>query len=102
MNPRCRLTILFDCCHSGSAVELPYLFRPDAEGRVSIINEVKEGLSLAKEASGLLQGGFSMKKVEWPMRISWRTGATRARMFGCSVAALMIRLLLIRACKALR
>lgn len=64
MNPRCRLTILFDCCHSGSAVELPYLFRPDAERRVNIINEVKEGLSLAKEASGLLQGGFSMKKVQ--------------------------------------
>jgi hypothetical protein len=63
MNPRCRLTVLFDCCHSGSAVELPYVFRPDADGRVNLVNNVKEGVSLAKEASVLLHGGFSMDKV---------------------------------------
>lgn len=63
LNPRCRLTILFDCCHSGSAVELPYVFRPDAEGRVNLVNNVKEGISLAKEASDLLHGGFSMEKI---------------------------------------
>lgn len=45
-------------------MELPYLFRPDAEGRVNIVDNVKEGISLAKEASALLQGGFSMKKVQ--------------------------------------
>ncbi|KAF7713870.1 Metacaspase [Penicillium ucsense] len=64
MNPRCRLTILFDCCHSGSAVELPYVFRPDADGRVNMVNNVKEGVSLLREASGLLQGGFSLAKVQ--------------------------------------
>ncbi|KAJ5610142.1 hypothetical protein N7510_006861 [Penicillium lagena] len=63
MNPRCRLTILFDCCHSGSAVELPYVFRPDADGRVNLMGNVKEGLSLAREVSGLLHGGFSIEKV---------------------------------------
>ncbi len=63
LNPRCRLTILFDCCHSGSAVELPYVFRPDADGRVNMISNVKEGISLAKEASSLLHGGFSIEKI---------------------------------------
>lgn len=63
LNPRCRLTILFDCCHSGSAVELPYVFRPDADGRVNLVNNVKEGISLAKEASVLLHGGFSIEKI---------------------------------------
>lgn len=63
MNPRCRLTILFDCCHSGSAVELPFVFRPDAEGRVNLINNVKQGVSLAMQASSLLRGGFSTEKV---------------------------------------
>lgn len=63
MNPRCRLTILFDCCHSGSAVELPFVFRPDAEGRVNLINNVKQGISLARDASNLLHGGFSVEKI---------------------------------------
>lgn len=63
MNPRCRLTVLFDCCHSGSAVELPFVFRPDAEGRVNLMNNVKQGISLAKEASNLLHGGFSVEKI---------------------------------------
>lgn len=63
MNPRCRLTILFDCCHSGSAVELPYVFRPDADGNVNMVNNVKEGISLVREASSLLRGGFSIEKI---------------------------------------
>ncbi|KKK16472.1 hypothetical protein P175DRAFT_0442973 [Aspergillus ochraceoroseus IBT 24754] len=62
LNPRCRLTILFDCCHSGSAVELPYVFRPDADGRVNLMNNVREGISLVREASHLLHGGFSVEK----------------------------------------
>jgi hypothetical protein len=63
MNPRCRLTILFDCCHSGSAVELPYVFRPDADGRVNMVNQVKQGMNLLSTASDLLRGGFSVEKV---------------------------------------
>jgi hypothetical protein len=62
LNPRCRLTILFDCCHSGSAVELPYVFRPDADGRVNLMNQVKQGMSLVSAASDLLRGG-SVNKV---------------------------------------
>lgn len=45
-------------------MELPYVFRPDADGRVNMVNNVKEGISLAKEASSLLKGGFSVKKVQ--------------------------------------
>lgn len=63
MNPRCRLTILFDCCHSGSAVELPFVFRPDADGRVNLMNTVKQGASLVSAAHDLLRGGFSVDKM---------------------------------------
>lgn len=63
MNPRCRLTILFDCCHSGSAVELPYVFRPDADGRVNLINNVKEGVNLARAAAEVFHGGFSIRRA---------------------------------------
>lgn len=64
MNPRARLTILFDCCHSGSAVELPYTYRPDADGNVNLVNNVKEGINLAMKASNLLQGGFRMDRLD--------------------------------------
>ncbi|EED22794.1 conserved hypothetical protein [Talaromyces stipitatus ATCC 10500] len=64
MNPYARLTILFDCCHSGSAVELPYTYRPDADGNINLVNNLKEGVHLAMEASNLLQGGFSMDRLD--------------------------------------
>jgi hypothetical protein len=63
MNPRCRLTILFDCCHSGSAVELPYVFRPDADGRVNLVNQVKQGIHLFTSASQIIRGGLTVDKV---------------------------------------
>jgi hypothetical protein len=63
MNPEARLTILFDCCHSGSACELPFVFRPDADGNVNLMDTVKKGIGLVHQAKGLLSGGFSMNKV---------------------------------------
>jgi hypothetical protein len=63
MNPEARLTILFDCCHSGSACELPFVFRPDADGNVNLMDTFKKGVGLVRAAEHLLQGGFSMTKV---------------------------------------
>lgn len=37
--PGCQLHIIFDCCHSGSAVELPYVYRTDEDGNVSLIDK---------------------------------------------------------------
>ena len=63
MNPRTRLTVLFDCCHSGSAIELPFVYRPDSQGNVNIVDTVKQGIGLVSAASNLLQGGFSSTKI---------------------------------------
>jgi hypothetical protein len=63
LNPAARLTILFDCCHSGSAVELPYVYRPDANGQVNLVDNVKQGLNLASAAYKLVQGGFSAAQI---------------------------------------
>lgn len=63
MNPRTRLTILFDCCHSGSAVELPYVYRPDENGEINLLDSAKQAVSLATGAAHLLQGGFSLNKM---------------------------------------
>jgi metacaspase-1 len=64
MHPEARLTILFDCCHSGSACELPFVFRPDAEGNVNMLDTFKKGVGLVRAAGDLLEGGLSMDKVD--------------------------------------
>ncbi|KAK4448907.1 peptidase C14, caspase domain-containing protein [Podospora aff. communis PSN243] len=64
MHPDARLTILFDCCHSGSACELPFVFRPDAEGNVNMLDTFKKGVGLVRAAGDLLGGGLSMDKVD--------------------------------------
>ncbi|KUI59250.1 Metacaspase-1 [Cytospora mali] len=58
-----RLTILFDCCHSGSACELPFVFRPDAEGNINLMDQIKKGVSLVRAAEHLVQGGWSRDKM---------------------------------------
>jgi metacaspase-1 len=57
------LFVIFDCCHSGSAIELPFVYRSDADGNVSMMDNVKTGVGLLQEASSLLHGGFTMDKV---------------------------------------
>lgn len=37
--PGCQLHILFDCCHSGSAVELPFVYRSDGDGRITLLDK---------------------------------------------------------------
>ena len=59
MNPNARLTILFDCCHSGSACELPYVYRPDENGNINLVDTVKEGIALFNQASHLVTEGFT-------------------------------------------
>ena len=61
--PSSSLFVVFDCCHSGSAIELPFVYRTDADGNVNMMDNVKQGLHLMGTASHLLQGGFTYDKV---------------------------------------
>lgn len=63
MAPHCSLFIVMDCCHSGSAVELPYVYRSDADGNVSLLDNLRQGARLVGDASDLIQGGFSFRSV---------------------------------------
>jgi len=58
-----RMTVIFDCCHSGSAIELPYVYMADSKGNVNMLDNLKSGAQLAQQAYSLLQGGFNMQKV---------------------------------------
>jgi len=62
--PGVRLTIIFDCCHSGTAIELPFVYRSDADGRVGLVDNIKQGMRLVVSARSLIQGGFSMEKID--------------------------------------
>lgn len=57
------LFVIFDCCHSGSAIELPFVYRSDADGNVSMMDNVKTGMGLLQGATSLIQGGFTMDKL---------------------------------------
>ena len=63
LHPSSTLFVVFDCCHSGSAIELPFVYRSDEDGNVNLVDNVKQGLHLVSTASHLLQGGFSFNKV---------------------------------------
>ena len=62
--PSSSLFIVFDCCHSGSAVELPFVYRTDEDGNVNLVDSVKKGISLIRAANDLIQGGFSVNKAQ--------------------------------------
>ncbi|KAH6883315.1 hypothetical protein J4E91_002901 [Alternaria rosae] len=59
----CTLFVVMDCCHSGSALELPYVYRSDSDGQISLMDNLKAGLTLANEARDIISGGFSYSKV---------------------------------------
>ena len=61
--PNSTLFVIFDCCHSGSALELPYVYRSDDDGNISLLDNVREGVHLMKEASDIISGGFSFDKL---------------------------------------
>jgi metacaspase-1 len=61
----CRLTALYDCCHSGSALDLPYIyvllayFTANYQGSNGL---VKEPNLLHEAAHGLLGAGLSYQR----------------------------------------
>lgn len=63
MAPECTLFIIMDCCHSGSAVELPFVYRSDSDGQISLMDNLKAGARLVGEAQNMISGGFSYRKI---------------------------------------
>lgn len=57
------LFVLFDCCHSGSAIELPYVYRSDEDGNINLMDNFKAGMELWSEASHLINGGFTFNQL---------------------------------------
>lgn len=61
--PSSTLFVIMDCCHSGSALELPYVYRSDDDGNVNMMDNLKQGMHLVGTASHLMQDGFSFQSI---------------------------------------
>lgn len=63
--PNSTLHIVFDCCHSGSATELPFVYRADGDGNVTMQQNLQAGMKLFGDLqeSHLLQGEFSIEDM---------------------------------------
>jgi hypothetical protein len=55
--PGSSLFVILDCCHSGSALELPLVYRSDDDGNVNLLDNIKQGVHLMSEANDLVTGG---------------------------------------------
>ncbi len=63
LHPTSTLFVVFDCCHSGSAIELPFVYRPDSGGNINLMDNVKQGLHLVQTAQHLVQGGSTYDRM---------------------------------------
>jgi len=63
MPPNSTLFVILDCCHSGSALELPFVYRSDDDGNVNLMDNLKQGVHLLAEANDLFRG-FSFNKLD--------------------------------------
>ena len=56
--PNSTMFVILDCCHSGSTLELPWVYKADEYGNVNLMDNMEAGMALLGEAQGLIQGGF--------------------------------------------
>ena len=64
LHPSSTLFIIFDCCHSGTAVELPYTYRSDADGNINLVDNLREGMQLVQSGYSMIQGGFTNRSLD--------------------------------------
>lgn len=58
--PSSTLLVVFDCCHSGSALELPYVYMSDENGNVSVMDNYDASMRLLGDATRFIKGGFGI------------------------------------------
>ena len=57
------LFVILDCCHSGSTLELPWVYKADEYGNISLMDNLQAGMALMGEAQGLISGGFTLSSL---------------------------------------
>ncbi|THW46680.1 metacaspase [Aureobasidium pullulans] len=62
LHPSSSLFLILDCCHSGSTLQLPFIYRSDDGGNAQQVDAEGIGKHLMKDAKHLITGGFSFNK----------------------------------------
>lgn len=57
------LFAVLDCCHSGSALELPFVYMSDDNGNINMFDTFKQGVKILSNANHLIQGGLSLNNI---------------------------------------
>ncbi|CAD0084081.1 unnamed protein product [Aureobasidium vineae] len=60
--PSSTLFLILDCCHSGSTLELPFVYRSDDDGNIHALDGYQAGVALLKEAKRLITGSFNLDR----------------------------------------
>ena len=47
--------MILDCCHCGSTLELPWVYKADEYGNINLMDNLDAGMELMGEAQGLIQ-----------------------------------------------
>lgn len=61
--PCSTLFVVLDCCHSGSALELPFVYKSDDNGNINMFDNFKAGMKILSNANHLIQGGLSLNSI---------------------------------------
>lgn len=60
--PSSTLFLILDCCHSGSTLELPFVYRSNEDGEIHQLNTYQAGVALLHEAKQMITGEFSLDR----------------------------------------
>ncbi|KAF9355580.1 Ca(2+)-dependent cysteine protease [Mortierella sp. AD094] len=72
-----RLTVVFDCCHSGSALDLPYIY--------ASTGYIRGSSALANLGHELVQGNFDAEALK-ELQLKWQTLQLEEKEFGRQVS----------------
>ncbi|KAI9330087.1 peptidase C14, caspase domain-containing protein [Obelidium mucronatum] len=54
-----KLTVIFDCCHSGTMLELPYTYHPDTNSESGMVAKQQQVKEILSDVTSLFTKGFS-------------------------------------------
>lgn len=58
----CSLVVVFDCCHSGTILDLPFVYQPGADGKISLMSYLQKARAIADQSRTLFNKSASVDR----------------------------------------